>query len=151
MSSSNDSVISFRIADINTHEYALIEENYNSVQDNDSSLISSIEFGADPDKRILGIRLKFIFEQDSKPFLIISTIVGFVIEEASWESLFTEKGDEIIIPLNFATHMGLIGTGTVRGILHEKTANSGINAIILPPIDLTNHISEDVRVNLMDT
>ena len=150
MSSAKDDIIEFKIGLIDTSEFALIEDNYDENYDGDNSLTSSIEFGTDSASHVLAIRLKFVFEQNKKPFLICAVEVGFAIEDESWRRLISKEANELIIPLNFAFHMALLATGTARGIIHEKTVKSRIKSTILPPIDLTGQISEDVRLDLSE-
>ena len=42
--------------------------------------------------------------------------------------------------------MATIVVGTVRGIIHAKTEGTVLNAIVLPPINLTEIIKDDILI-----
>ncbi|MCC5915520.1 MAG: hypothetical protein JJU46_14190, partial [Balneolaceae bacterium] len=107
-----------------------------------------INFGHDHEQCVLGSIIKFQFEQNEKPFLVISATCSFQMEGDAWKSLLDEKGQKIIIPEGFASHMAVITVGTIRGILYEKTKDTPYKEYIIPPINLTHLINEDVVIEL---
>lgn len=143
---SKELALSFRLIDINTEEFAILEESYQ--EDKDVKLGTFLDFGTDSEKLILGTTVKFQFQQDEKPFMVISVTCGFAIEKEAWKSLINEEKDKLIVPEGFASHMAVLTVGTTRGVLHEKTKGTGFNDFIIPPINLTNIIKGDIEIDL---
>src|SRR5699024_1212320 len=126
--------LQFRIADINTLEFAILEENYD--ESDEVRLSTSLNFGFDKEKHVLGVDVKFQFLQDEKAFLLIAVQCGFEIEEKAWDSFMDEN--VLTIPEGFASHLAVITVGTTRGVLHEKTNDTVFNDFIIPTVNLTN-------------
>lgn len=146
MTKNDDLALSFSLVDINTNEFAIIDSAYN--KENNVGLSTSVNFGFDADEHVLGTQVRFQFEQRESPFLIIDTTCGFKISDKSWNSMLDKETNQLIIPEGFASHMAVITVGTVRGILHEKTKETVFNRYIIPPINLTTIIKEDVVLDL---
>lgn len=146
MTKNDDLALSFSLVDINTNEFAIIDSAYN--EENNVGLNTSLNFGFDTNKRVLGTQVRFQFEQSASPFLIIDATCGFKISDKSWDSMLDKETNQLVIPEGFASHMAIITVGTIRGILHEKTKETNFNRYILPPINLTKIIKEDVILDL---
>lgn len=136
--------LQFRIANIDTLEFAILEENYNEPEE--VGLGTSLNFGFDKDNHVLGVDIRFQFMQEEKPFLLITVRCEFEIENNAWDSFI--KGNTITIPRGFASHLAVITVGTIRGVLHEKTKETPFNDFIIPTINLTAIIKEDVELDL---
>lgn len=144
MMKDDELALKFRIADINTLEFAILEENYE--KPHEVELSTSLNFGFDKEKHVLGVDVKFQFMQDEKAFLLITVQCGFEIEDKAWDSLIND--DTITIPKGFASHLAVITIGTARGVLHEKTNDTPFNNFIIPTINLTTLIEEDVVLDI---
>lgn len=138
--------LSFKLVDITTNEFAILEDSYTDGEN--VRMGTFINFLIDREQRVLGSQLKFQFEQNEKPFLVISATCGFQLEESAWESLLAEDGQKLVIPVGFASHMVVITVGTIRGILYEKTKDTPFTDYIIPPINLTDMIEKDVEIEL---
>jgi hypothetical protein len=136
--------LQFRIANINTLEFAVLEENYNEPEE--VGLSTSLDFGFDENNRVLGVDVKFQFMQDEKAFLILKTRCEFEIEGEAWNSFISEN--TITVPEGFASHLAVITVGTARGVLHEKTNDTSFNHFVIPTINLTALIKEDVVLDI---
>lgn len=134
--------LSFKLADISTDEFAILEDSY--TEGENVQMSTFITFGQDREHRVLGAKLKFQFEQNEKPFLVISATCSFQLEEEAWNSLLDEENEKLVIPEGFASHMAVITVGTIRGILHEKTKDTPYNQFIIPPVNLTEMINGDI-------
>lgn len=143
---SKELALSFRLVNIKTDEFAIIEDSFK--EEGKVSLETSFNFRVDKEKHIIGTTVKFQFEQNDKPFLIISVTCGFEMEEEAWESLIDKDKNNLIIPEGFASHMAVLTVGTARGVLHEKTNETDFNDFIIPPINLTKIINEDIEIEL---
>ena len=134
--------LSFRLVHIRTEEFAILEDGYS--KDGNTKLDTFLNFGMDQENHVLSSNVKFQFEQNEMPFLVVSATCSFEMEEEAWESLLNEDKDGLVIPEGFTSHMAVITVGTVRGILHEKTRDTPFNDYIIPPINLTELIAEDL-------
>jgi hypothetical protein len=143
---SKELALSFRLVNIKTDEFAIVEDSFE--EEGKVSLETSFNFRVDKERHILGTTVKFQFEQNDKPFLIISVTCGFEMEGEAWESLIDADKNKIIIPEGFASHMSVLTVGTARGVLHEKTNETDFNHFIIPPINLTKIINEDIEIDL---
>jgi hypothetical protein len=143
MSEKNELQIKFRIHHIETLQYALMQEHI--TQD---KLSYGINFGYGIDARAMIVRSSFRYEMlsESKPCLIIEVAVDFMIDKESFEEQIL-KGNKLILDKNFATHLATITVGTARGILHEKTKESTLNAYPIPTINVTSQIQEDISLD----
>lgn len=144
MTRTKDLALSFKLVDITTDEFAILEDSYTDGEN--VTMGTFVNFGHDRVNRVLGAHLKFQFEQNEKPFLVISATCGFQLEESAWESLLDEDGQKLVIPEGFASHMAVIAVGTIRGILYEKTKDTPFKEYIIPPINLTDLIEKDVEI-----
>jgi hypothetical protein len=52
------------------------------------------------------------------------------------------------VPKDFIRQLLVIAIGTARGVLHTKTENTPFNRFILPVLDATNLIKEDVELEV---
>ena len=146
MKKENELVFGFKLAEINTNEFAIIDEAFKAGKK--VNLGSTINFGIDQEMRAIGIIMKFQYEQSKKPFLVIAATCVFQIEENAWNNLIDQKAQKIVFPEYFASHLAVLTVGTIRGILHEKTKGTPYNKFILPPINLTELIKQDVEIDL---
>lgn len=136
--------LSFKLVDILTDEFAILEDSYTDGEE--VQMGTFVNFGHDRENRLLGANLKFQFEQNEKPFIVISATCSFQMDEEAWNSLLDEEGQNIVIPEGFASHMAVITVGTIRGILYEKIKDTSFRGYIIPPINLTELIKEDVEI-----
>ena len=139
-----DLALSFKLVDISTKEFAILEDSY--TESENVQMGTFVNFGHDREHRVLGANLKFQFEQNEKPFLVISATCSFQMEEDAWNELLDAQGNKIVIPEGFASHMAVITVGTIRGILYEKVKDTLFKEYIIPPIYLTELIQEDVVI-----
>ncbi len=51
------------------------------------------------------------------------------------------------MPKDFMRQLLVITIGTARGVLHTKTENTPFNRFLLPILDATNLIKEDVELD----
>ncbi len=132
--------IQFSLKKINTEQFAIIEDAYNS-QIEDMNLEIHISFGISSESSSIVSIIKFQFKQNEKSFLIIEVSCEFSVEKSNWNE-FLKEG-KLIIPQGFLVHLSTITVGTTRGVLHSKTTNTKFNNFILPTIDITKIVTED--------
>ncbi|MDA3779521.1 MAG: hypothetical protein PF487_04745 [Bacteroidales bacterium] len=137
--------IGFQLRKITTEQFAVIPDAFNK---NNSKIEMSIglKFGLDKEHKIIASFVKVQFEQCKKTFIIIEIANHFNIEENAWSS-FNKTKTGLIIPKGFASHLVMLTIGTLRGTLHCKTENTEFNSFILPTINITELIKNDVELN----
>lgn len=141
-----DLALSFTLSGITTDEFAILEDSY--MEGDQVNMGTFVNFGHNIDHHVIGIQVKFQFEQNEKPFLVISATCSFQLQEEAWKSLVDENEQKIVLPEGFASHLAVITVGTVRGILYEKTRETPYKDYLIPPINLTDLIQEDVVIQL---
>ena len=140
--------IPFRLFKIETVEFAKFEELYNSASEHEDS----VQFGLDLSFGAKSIRdaglvcaITVLFKQDKAIFLKIKTACFFNIEETFWNKNINDQ--TLTIPHKIADHMIFLTLGATRGILHAKTEGSILNRFILPQVDISDYIQEDVSID----
>jgi len=132
--------IGFKLEKINTEQFAIIEDSYNS-QNDEIGLQANVKFGISSESPAIISIIKFQFEQHKKPFLVIEVSCEFSVEEAKWVEF--SKYKKVYVPKDFLAHLAMITVGTTRGVLHSKTDNSKFNDFVLPTLNVTEMIKED--------
>ena len=133
--------IGFSLQTIKTEQFAIIEENYS--QKKEIKLNSELTFKLNKEDKRIGVFLTFSFTQGKKTFIKIQTSCHFLILPEHWELLL--KDNKVIIPKNFISHITIISIGNTRGILHAKSEGTGFNKFILPQLDVTQLVKEDIE------
>lgn len=134
--------IGFQIKKINTHQFAIIDEAYNDEND-EFNLETNLGFGIDVSNSAIKSSVKVHFEQDERPFLIIEVSCEFNIDPKFWNEFNNEEF--IKIPKGFMSHLAMITVGTTRGVLHSKTENTKYNELILPTLNVSEMIKDDLE------
>jgi len=140
MKRKTENTIGFIIHKIETKQFAIVSE---ELDESELTITSGVAFGIDEDNRIIRAMFKYEFISKDKVILILEVYVDFQIEEKCFGKQIKIK-DSLVIPKDFATHLAMIAVGTARGILHEKTNGTKLNEFLMPPIDLTASIDEDI-------
>jgi hypothetical protein len=132
----------FALKAIKTEQFAIIEDCFKNGEK--VTFNSKIGFGADKATTTIAIFTGFRFEQNNIPFLLIETSCYFQIGEANWDT-FNNNG-VLLLPKDFMRQLLMLAIGTARGVLHAKTENTPFNRFLLPILDATNLIKEDVEL-----
>ena len=137
--------ISFVLKQIRTEQFAIVDE---AITLNPTvNVNTSINFRAEKKDRVIGVMAHFRFEQDKAPIMIISVSCHFQVSEDSWNTFITPESSATVIPKALMTHFAMLTVGTARGVLHAKTEGTRFNHVLLPAINLTELIKEDVTFN----
>jgi hypothetical protein len=140
----NNISVNFALVKIKTEQFVIFEESFN--KDEVVNLNTDLSFGLNSVDKVFLITPKYTFENNGKPFMAIQISCFFKIEDSSWESFIKNK--KIIFPKDFVSHMAMITIGTSRGILHTKTEGTVFNNYILPFLNLTEMIVDDVPFDI---
>ena len=132
--------IGFSLNKINTLQFAIIESAFDDKNEK-YGIETNLGFGVDTENASVMSSVKFQFEQDNNPFLIIEASCEFNVADEFWTK-FNGK-DSVTLPKGFMAHLAMLTVGTTRGILHAKTKDTPFNKFILPTINVSEMIEED--------
>jgi hypothetical protein len=141
MGTENKSV-KFALVKINTDQFAIIESAFKMGSDVDLKI--GLQFGANKVDKVISVKTSIQFEQQEVPFMMIQASCFFRIEPTDWATFV--QGDEIVVPKSVITHFCVLTVGTVRGILHSKTEGTNYNGFVVPTINVTELVTDDIRI-----
>lgn len=133
--------VRFALSMIKTDQFAILGE---VVKNEEISLGVGLQFGVNKDSETISVKFSTQFIQQSKPLILIEASCFFLIEPEGWKSLFDKN--ILIVPKTLATHLAVITVGTVRGILHARTEGTNYNGFVLPTINVTELVTEDLNL-----
>ena len=113
----------FALQKISTEQFALNEDVLNL--DCNINLSSKFKFGIVPENRILAVSVKFMFEKESNPFIIVEVVCNFDIEQKSWNNYFSSEKKQIVIPKDIRK-MFEIKAGQTLLLLADKSKGIAI-------------------------
>lgn len=136
--------LGFAIANIRTTEFAILKENFSG--EIDAEFGTAFRIGANTEETFIAIHFEVQFLSKKKTVIKLAVECAFDIEEKSFASFLNEKNQELSIPGGFCRHLAVITVGTARGILHEKLNDTDFEDVILPSINVTEHIQEETVI-----
>lgn len=134
---------SFMMKQIVTNQFAVIDEAYK--EETPCTLSIELKFGVSRDNRSVACNIIFKIKSEQSVFLIIEVTCHFEVENESWDK-FKESDGRVILSKDFLSFLAMHTVGTTRGILHSKTEGTKYNQFILPPVNVTELIKEDLIV-----
>ncbi|MDE6444440.1 MAG: hypothetical protein K2K64_08505 [Muribaculaceae bacterium] len=135
-------MIRFRLAKINVEQFAILADKVPA-----EGLVYSVSaaFKAARNAHRIACVFSAEFQQGGKIILKLSINCQFEIHPEDWN----ERIDNNILRIS-KTDLGYLGNQTVgvaRGIMFSKTEGTDFGTLILPPIDLTRLLDEDLVVD----
>ncbi len=134
--------IKFSIKSIVTDEFATIKSCYKEAEE--VKIETGYEFGISPEDNFLVVGLSVFFKCIENPFIILKIKCGFDIDPQAFEELKGEETRKYIVPKGFLTHLTVLTIGTARGILHARLEKSGFEQFILPTLNISDMLKEDM-------
>ena len=136
--------IPFRISGIETSQFAVDPGAYN--EDGKIALSATVPISASVEDHTIQVALNVRFKCESVSFIILEVKVKFDIEPATFDGLLVtkKKKTSVVIPVGLSRHLATLTVGTARGVLHERLSKTKLNEFVLPTIDLTKILVEDV-------
>ena len=128
---------------IRVDQFAILTD---SIPPEDLSLGFTISFGVAPSIHEVCTTVRFDISHAESPLLILELSCFFEIREEDWNKF--KQDNKVIIPKGLLAHFGVHTIGTARGILHCKTEGTQLNAFILPPINVSERITEDIIIEI---
>ena len=136
-------MIGFRMNRLRVDQFAILTD---SIPPEDLSLGFAISFGVAPSIHEVCTTVRFDISHAESPLLILELSCFFEIREEDWNKV--KQDNKVIIPKGLLAHFGVHTIGTARGILHCKTEGTQLNAFILPPINVSERITEDIIIEI---
>lgn len=135
--------ISFSLQKVTTEQFAVIDEGFD--EKGTIRIGINFRFAADDSKNMIAVFTAFTFESEQKPFIIVEAGCHFRIEPEAWAQMLNLETKTLTVAQGFASHLIMLTVGTTRGILHAKTENTCFNKYVLPTINVSESIKDDVR------
>jgi hypothetical protein len=132
--------IPYRIFHIETKQFAIFPELFENGANVDVNSSYGFALGLDMSTVKCGSRFNYV--QGGKTLLILELHVSFQIAEEGISEI-KKKG---VIPVDFLRYMATIVVGTARGIIHTKTEGTVLNSVVLPPVNLVETITDDMKI-----
>ena len=134
-------MVGFRMNKIRVDQFAILTDNIPS----EGLLLGfTISFGVAPSIHEVCTTVRFDISHEESPLLVLELSCFFDIKEEDWNTF--KQDNKIIVPKGLLAHFGVHTIGTARGILHCKTEGTQLNAFVLPPINVSDRITEDIVI-----
>lgn len=134
--------IPFDIKSIETEEFATIDSCYNS--EAEIGINTGFSFGINKEEHSLAVKLAISFECDKGTFIKLTLACQFEVEEKAFQKFYSKKSKFYTVPKGFYTHLCVITIGTARGILHTRLSNTKYKQYLLPSMNISEMLKEDV-------
>ncbi len=138
--------VGFSLVKVVTEQFAIIESAFSETAETGFSV--KLNFGVDSELNLVATFVKIMFTQNDVPFLIVEGQCQFQIAPQNWTE-FKREGDSITIPKSLLQHLFVLTIGTTRGILHAKTENTPFNRFLIPTINVTELITDDLSAQIL--
>lgn len=135
----NDVNIEYQYIKLEDRQFATFEENFNA--EIPFEITNEVSFGFDFDASILSCSETIGYNQNTKPILKLSVASYFRINPESLKKITSEKG--ILISKGILCQFASFNYGAMRGVMYEKTKNTSLNKLVLPPFYFDKIITED--------
>lgn len=128
---------------INTEQFAILKE---SLSSGDMSVGLEVELKHAGQAGMIGVGASFSFDSSGEKFMVLKVFCGFQINPEDWASCVSD--DTVTIPKDTMDYLLSQTVGASRGILHCKTEGTAFNHVVLPPLNVSTVIKEDVVFNI---
>lgn len=136
--------IGFKLVGLRTVQFAVIEEAFKEGQK--TEVEQGINISVSVEKRVVIASFKATFKQ-TNPFIIIECACFFEIQNSNWQE-FMVSDKKFVIPRDFAHHLAVFAVGATRGAFHAKVEGTKYSQFIVPVIDLTKRVQNDVVLEI---
>lgn len=143
---SKTSPVPFRLIKVNTEEFATFPD-VEQIE-GEIDLQTGISYSIDDKGHAVKCVARFQYECADKVFILLQASCEFEIELKTWNKWHSKKEELVTIPQNFSSHLAVITIGTARGIFHAKTEHTVFNKYLIPTINVTNFVKEDIVINI---
>lgn len=139
-----DNKIGFALVGLKTEQFATFEDNFTPKIK--TELKTGLEFKFNKEQKLIAVYVTIVFEQKKKAFLKLQVSCHFKISDDSFDKYCNDS--KIIFPKGFMTHLTMISISSVRGVLHAKTEGTEFNKYLLPTLDVTKMVKDDIEFDI---
>lgn len=131
-------MLRFKMTRINIEQFAMLGDDPKQIKE------FSIEVGFKyaVESRHLAVVFGFSFDTESEKAVVLKVCCEFLINKDDWDAALSDG--KYTIPATTLQYLASQTVGASRGILHCKTEGSPFSSMIIPPINLTELVSEDL-------
>lgn len=133
-------MVRFRMFKINVCQFAILADGPSE----NVSIENKMGLDFSKENRNIRINVEFNFSDGTKSLMLLKMNCEFNIHKDDWDS-FT-KDDTTTIPKSLIDFLIVQTIGTARGVLHCKTEGSPFNYIVLPPMDVSHMVKDDIMI-----
>lgn len=144
MAKKSNDTFGFAIAAVSTEQFFANPSQYST--DSEVQLTFGFNFKLSAKEEMIGVFMHLSYHQGERALINLEVGCHFKIEPSSWKEISDETNQKLVLPQAVALHLCTIATGTARGILHAKLSGSPFAHYVLPAVNLTNVIKEDVEL-----
>lgn len=135
-------MIRFKMFRINIEQFAILTD---SLSQNSVVIETALGIRHAIADRKIAVDMTFNFNAAEKRIMLLKLTCEFEIHHDDWDS-FKNKDNSVVLSKEILEYFAAQTVGTARGVLHCKTEGTPFNAIILPPMDVTKMIKEDITI-----
>lgn len=138
--------IPFRIVNIIVEEFQLFTDA--KIGHSRVDVRTDFEFGVNRDAHAVSSKIKYTYFQNELPLMQLTLICVFDVKPDEFGALIVE--DKFVIEPFFSQYLATINVGAARGEIHARcdAVGSPVANIILPPINLTEPLSDTIEIQL---
>lgn len=144
--SNENTKVGFILQGIKCEQFAVLEENFTPKKE--IQLGTQLELKFDQTNKQFGVFFGIEFIQTKKTFLKMVVSCHFKILDESWNQFIQKDKPKLIVPKGFMAHLATITVSTTRGVLYAKTEGTQFSKFLVPLLNVTEMITEDVTFNL---
>ena len=102
-----------------------------------------VSFNGDLQNRIVGCKTDYVFRKENGVVISALTVYCYFIIQEEYVNSRIEN-NKLLLDKEFLRYLATISVGTARGIQHAKTQGTILNALVIPPINLTSMDIQDI-------
>ena len=135
--------IQYQLIKINVPQFAIIkdEEPQNALR-----VEYEINFSIGEPIETIKNLIRFTYYDGESLIMKLDVECYYKIKPESWESMKDGNG-KIKIPKGFSQNLASISIGTARGIQYAKTETSNLNDLLIPLLDVSELVTDDMYVD----
>lgn len=134
--------VTFNLKGISTDEFATIKECYK--EEENVQIETGYGYEIDPANYTVAVQFSILFKCKDSPFIVLKLTCSFDVDKESFDALLDNEIGKYIIPKGFLTHLTVLTIGTARGVLHAKLEKTGFEKYMLPTLNVSDLIKEDL-------
>lgn len=132
----------FKMSRITVDQFAILAD---SIPEH-VSMNMSYRFKYAENGRKVAVEVIFTFLNESVKLMTLQLTCEYEIQEEDYKAFIADK--VVTIPKDLLEYFVVHTIGTARGVMHCKTEGTPFNGIIIPPINVSGSIKNDLVIQL---